>query len=58
MFLGSRLSSRKSRKEKGSGGTSEVLVGKLNVEGGGGRKRVSGVSKYMHGRNQIASVKI
>lgn len=38
-----------------------MLVGKPKVEGGGGRKRVSGqaggVSKYMLHRNQIASVK-
>lgn len=63
LFLGSRLSSRKSRKEKGSGRTKEVLVGKLKVEGDGGRKRVSEreraalMSAYMHSRNQIASVK-
>lgn len=61
MFLGSRLSSRKSRKEKSLGRTKEVLVGKLKVEGDGGRKRVSEraalMSTYMHSRNQIASVK-
>lgn len=61
MFLESRLSSRKSRKEKGSRRTREVLVGKLMVEGDGGRKRVSEraalMSTYMHSRNQIASVK-
>lgn len=34
-----------------------MLVGKPNVEGSGGRKRASGISKYMLGRNQIASVK-
>lgn len=55
LFLGSRLSRRTSRKEEGSGGMREVLVEKLSVEGSGGK--ASGVSKYMHGRHQIALCK-